>query len=520
MKAGHGRREAHLFRLMVENTVDYAIFTTDTDGLITTWNAGAERILGFTEADVLGRHTEMIFIPQDRKAGAPQLEIETATHEGRAENERWHVCRDGSMVWGSGIMIPMREDDGTLVGFAKIFRDFTERRRTEEAVRQAQRIESVGVLAAGVAHDFNNLLTSILGNAALARRAVPAEGDQLAPLLDEIIAAGRRAADLTHQLLAYAGKGRSDFRAVDLCALISEIADLLRSSIPRNVELRFDLTDECPSVHGDPSQLQQVILNVALNGAEAMEGAPGQVTIGVRRRQLSRKEILEEFPGAMLPSGPYLCLTIADTGTGMPEGVRRRMYDPFFTTKFLGRGLGLSVVQGIVRTHRGAISVESAPGAGTKFQVALPVSGGPIPTEPVRTTERRQVPPLPSGSVVLVVDDEDMIRSLAQSILELGGYRVVQAENGQQAVEMVRRLGDQMGLVLLDLSMPVMDGAEALARIREIRPELPVLLMSGYGAGAIMERTAGAAHVEYLRKPFSPDGLMDAVTNFAGRSDR
>jgi CheY-like chemotaxis protein len=204
----------------------------------------------------------------------------------------------------------------------------------------------------------------------------------------------------------------------------------------------------------------------------------------------------------------------------MPDGVRRRMYDPFFTTKFLGRGLGLSVVQGIVRTHRGAISVESAPGAGTKFQVALPISGGPVPTEPVGTAERRQVPPLPSGSIVLVVDDEDMIRSLAQSILELGGYRVVQAENGQQAVEMVRRLGDQLGLVLLDLSMPVMDGAEALARIRETRAELPVLLMSGYGAGAIMERTAGVRHVEHLRKPFSPDGLMDAVANFAGRSDR
>ena len=271
MRAQAGRREARLFRLMVENTVDYAIFTTDPAGLITTWNTGAERILGYTEADVIGRHTELVFVPQDRRAGTPQLEMETAAQEGRAENERWHLCKDGSVVWGSGIMVPMREDDGTLVGFAKIFRDFTERRRTEEAVRQAQRVESVGVLAAGIAHDFNNLLTSILGNAALARRSAAAgTGSPLVPLLDEIVTASRRAADLTQQLLAYAGKNRSDFQPVDLCALISELTELLRSSVPRNIELRFDPLSECPVVHGDPAQLQQVILNVVLNGAEAM----------------------------------------------------------------------------------------------------------------------------------------------------------------------------------------------------------------------------------------------------------
>ena len=506
---------------MVENAVDYAIFTVDRAGLITTWNVGAERILGWSEAEVVGKHTEVIFVPADRAAGAPELELQTAEHEGRAENERWHLCKDGSVVWGSGILIPIREGAGELIGFAKIFRDFTDRRRTEEAVRQAQRVESVGVLAAGIAHDFNNLLTSILGNAALARRSAAADPEsRLVPLLDEILNASRRAADLTHQLLAYAGKSRSDFRPVDLSALISELGELLQSSVPRNVELRFELLDVCPTVHGDSAQLQQVILNVVMNGAEALAGAPGTVTIGLRLRQLSRQEILDEFPGTMLPSGPYLCLRVTDTGPGVSEGVRRRIYEPFFTTKFLGRGLGLSVVQGIIRTHRGAIEVESAPGAGASFQIALPVSGAPqAPDETGSRKLRHSIPPA-DASVVLVVDDEDMVRSLAQSILEMGGFRVIQAENGQQAVEIVRRIGQQVRVVLLDLAMPVMDGAEALAAIREQRPDVPVVIMSGYGAGAIMDRTAGVADVEYLRKPFSPDGLMEVVALATGASNQ
>ena len=632
------------YRLLFETTVDYAVFHLDLQGRIETWNAGAERIFGYEQSEIIGRPGSDLFTPEDLFCGVPELELKTAMESGRAGHSRWYVRKDGSPFWAHGVTLGLRDSSGCLVSLAKIvrdetslkqsdellqyqlnladaiasnaaealllvdsegrttfanptavsmfgwkseqlvghllheklpwqaadgsrypadqcphmrvlatgetirghedylvrpdgrpvpvscsaapirgdggtagavlvIRDLTEQRRSEaaqreseEALQQAQKLESIGVLAGGIAHDFNNLLTGIMGNAGLARRAVLAgRTDQAATLLRDVLTASERAADLTRQLLAYAGKGRFVIQPVDCCKLVREVSSLIRASISKKITLVLDVPDDCILVDADRAQVQQLVMNLVINGGEAIGDRAGTLTVRIRTEHLVERREEPRTEGFPIVSGDYIRVEVSDTGDGMDPETRNRIFEPFFTTKFLGRGLGLSAALGIVRGHRGAIGVRSEPGQGTTFTVLLPLSRET--RRPLRQSGPAPEPQLEGAGIILVADDEEWVRDLVASVLEDAGYTAELATNGAEAVERLKRLGDRVQLVLLDLTMPVLGGAEAAAELRRVNPEIPIIAMSGYGDIEVMQRFSQVGVSDFLPKPFTPDQL-------------
>jgi two-component system cell cycle sensor histidine kinase/response regulator CckA len=399
-----------------------------------------------------------------------------------------------------------------------VVRDLTEQRRTEaaereneQALQQSQKLESIGVLAGGIAHDFNNLLTGIMGNAGLARRAIAAgRSEQAAALLRDVLAASERAADLTRQLLAYAGKGRFVIQPVDLGRLVTEVSTLIRASISKKITLVMDVPDDCILVDADRAQLQQLVMNLVINGGEAIGDQPGTLTVRIRTEHFTERRERPRTEGFPIATGDYVRVDVSDTGDGMDDETRSRIFEPFFTTKFLGRGLGLSAALGIVRGHRGAIGVRSEEGKGTTFTILLPV-----PQE-VRRAERISGHTSidyesNGGGTILVADDEEGVRSLVASVLEEAGYTVELASDGGEVVKRLLELGDRVRLVILDLTMPALGGGEAATELRRIRPDIPIIAMSGYGDIELMEHFGQAGVDDFLPKPFSPDQLAAKV---------
>jgi signal transduction histidine kinase len=392
-------------------------------------------------------------------------------------------------------------------GVGGISTDITERKRMQEQMRETQKLESLGVLAGGVAHDFNNLLTGILGNASIALESVPPENPARAAM-EEVLEASERAAHLTRQMLSYAGKANSAVERLDLSRAVREIAGLVRLSIPRNVTLRLELAPDLPPVEADPGQLEQVVMNLVINGAEAVgENKTGTVVVTTGVQHLDAAYIRDHLRGEAAAPGRHVFLEVHDTGAGMDEATRSRIFDPFFTTKLSGRGLGLSAVRGIIRGHKGAIRVSSIPGMGTTFKILLPVAGAAV----ARNTPPEEAPETGGRGRILVVDDEEIVRRAAKFMLEHYGYTVLTAENGAQAVELLRRNAESILLVLLDYTMPVMGVEEALHQIRQVKPDIPVLLSSGYDQADVARRFTGTAIAGFIQKPYRGAKLAQTV---------
>lgn len=394
----------------------------------------------------------------------------------------------------------------TSTGLVILARDVTERRRLNERLQQTHKLESLGVLAGGIAHDFNNLLTGIIGNASMALEDLP-PGDPARLSLQNVVTAGERAAVLTRQLLAYAGKGRFIIQPLDLSGLVREIASLLESSMPRTVTLHLRLSESLPAIEGDAAQIQQLIMNLVINGAEAIAEAAGRVIITTRLQAVDAAYMQQTLAPNEVAPGMYVALEVEDTGCGMDEDTLSRIFDPFFTTKFAGRGLGLAAALGIVRGHRGALAVRSALGQGSRFTVLLPPGDGD-PAQP--RTAAAAIGSAGQGAI-LVVEDEEVVREAARSILERLGYAVVTAEDGRQGVELLRRADIHIDLVLLDLTMPVMSGEEALEQLKAIRPDVPVILSSGYDQTEALRRFNGKPLAGFIQKPFTAAHLAEKV---------
>ncbi|MFT3830177.1 MAG: response regulator [Opitutaceae bacterium] len=403
-------------------------------------------------------------------------------------------------------------EDGSPRGVLVVARDISarkaaeaERFMTEARVRETQKLESLGVLAGGIAHDFNNLLTGILGNASLAKLDL-ATGTPPFNCVEEIEKASLRAAELCRQMLAYSGKGRFVVQLLDLSELITEAAPLLELSTTKKAKLRFFLNKHLPLIQADVNQLRQVVINLVSNAAESIGEKDGLIRITTGAMRATREYLHQTHLAPDLPEGTYVFVEVSDNGAGMNVDVLQRIFEPFYTTKFTGRGLGLSAVLGIVRGHNGAIKVESEPGKGASFLVLFPAA------EQTAMVPKEPAPAAPPVRRILVVDDEETVRSVLARMLRSFGYEAVVAANGQEAVQLFHTGRDDFRAVLLDLTMPELDGAETFREIHRMRPELPVVLMSGYSEQDAVAKFGAAGLAGFLQKPFQPDTLRNRLS--------
>jgi PAS domain S-box-containing protein len=507
MRSADAKREAEhslLEKAQLLELAHDAILSLDFDGTIRFWNWGAEQIYGWTRAEALGKCAHDL-LKTVFPSALKEIEIRVVAR-GHWEGELIHTRRDGVQLQVMSRWALRKGEEGEPVGFLEINTDITEKRRIEEQLRHTQKLESLGVLAGGVAHDFNNLLTGILGNASLALDGLPSNHSNRV-LLEEVMRASERAADLTRQLLAYAGKGRFVMRTLNLSDMVREISGLVQTSVPKQVQIRHQLSENLPGIDADPGQLQQIVMNLVINGAEAIGPEGGSVLVRTGIQPVDDQYIdTMSSAGELLVRGDYVSLEVHDTGSGMNAETLAKIFDPFFTTKFAGRGLGLSAVLGIVRAHKGALKVYSQPGQGTTFKVLFPAS----------TNRVINVAPSYSGSLagtgtVLVVDDEEIVRQTATHTLQRYGYRTVTAESGSTAVELYKRQANGIVLVLLDLTMPGVSGEEALRQLQMINSKVRVLLSSGYNEVEAVQRFSGKGLAGFIQKPYTAAALAEKV---------
>jgi len=504
-EAEAGERRYH----SLAEAIPQIVWTARPDGFVDYHNRRWFEYTGLSEAECATRDVWRDAIhPEDSQTWHERWAQSLRTGDEFETESRFRRAADGAYLWHLCRAIPLRDASGRITKWFGTCTDIDDQRRSGEAMRQAQKLESIGLLAGGVAHDFNNLLTGILGNTSLALDELPSHS-HIRPMLENVLLASERAADLTRQLLAYSGKGRFFIQSSDISVLVREIASLIQSSIPKKVQLRLELAEELPMVEIDSAQIQQLIMNLVINGAEAIgEDCTGIVLVKTLLRDVDDAYIgRNHFAVDAVTPGRYVAIQVRDTGCGMDDGVRSHIFDPFFTTKFTGRGLGLAAALGIVRGHKGGIRIQTEPGRGTIFEVLLP-AGAPHEAESKAPEQERE---LHGAGAVLVVDDEDLVRNIARKALEHYGYTVLEAENGQSGVRLFRQYADEICLVLLDMMMPVMGGAEALEEIRRIRPDVPVIASSGYSESVAKERFGGRGLSAFLQKPYSARVLADYV---------
>jgi PAS domain S-box-containing protein len=510
------RRSEEQLSLVIEGSQDGFWDWDLRSGQITRSPRWAE-MLGYRLDEVEDSHAW--FLDRLHPDDVPQLEADQrAVWAGRDRFELEFRLRDrsGRWIWilDRGKVVARDPATGQPLRIAGTHTDITSRKLAEQEneklnrkMLETQKLESLGVLAGGIAHDFNNLLTVILANAALSSAesaASEAERERLAT----ITTAARRAAELCRQLLAYAGKGAFVIERLDLNRAAQETARLLELSVPAGT-IEFDLAPGLPAIEADPSQIQQIIMNLVINAAEAMARRPGHIRIRTSARELREGDLPDALPAGTQLAGAHVCLEVSDEGAGMTPEVLARIFDPFFTTKFTGRGLGLAAVLGIVRSHRGALTVRSEADKGSVFRIHLPVAKGGVAAAPAPATP---VAPASTGAgTVLVADDESAVRGVVTEVLRRSGYEVVAAESGDEALRRFTAEPDRFRLVVLDITMPGLDGLSALRRMRQVRPTLPCVILSGHSEQDASGHLGGPGGTIFLQKPFELSDLLKAL---------
>ncbi|PWU07292.1 MAG: hypothetical protein C5B51_10315 [Terriglobia bacterium] len=485
-----------------------AVVEFDPQFHVTRWSKEAERIFGWGADEIVGRTIEeMGWVYEDdadlvRQVSQDMFDGTRPRNLNRNRNYR----KDGRVIECEWYNSAIYDSEGKMSSILSQVLDVTERKQSEERLRQAQKMESLGLLAGGVAHDFNNLLVGVIGNASLAQEMLPPDHPATA-LMGNVIKTGEQAAHLTRQMLAYSGKGQFLLEVLDLSAMVNEINDLVRPSISKKVVLHLDLEQQVPPIEADRGQVQQILMNLVINAAEAIGSGNGIVTVRTGVQIVDGQYHRLHLETVDLRPGEYVLLEVCDTGCGMADDVKAKMFDPFFSTKFTGRGLGLAAVAGIVRGHKGAIVVSSEPGRGSSLTVLFPPATRPI-------EQRQSAAPsalAQSAGVVLVVDDEEVVRDMANRALARHGYTVLVAHDGATAIDLFKRHRGDIELVLLDLSMPGLSGEETLRELRKIQPEARVLVSSGYSETEAMTMFRGQRVSGFIQKPYTSAGIAHKV---------
>ena len=515
LKYEHQELEGARQRLVdhVENS-PLAIIEWQPDFRVQRWGGRAQEVFGWAPNEVEGKHfSDWEFVHPD-DADEVSVVVEQLLN---GEVQR-NICRNRNLTksgetvycfWHNSVL---RDADNRIVSIFSFVQNVTDQFRAEEQARRAdherlaierklqetQKLESLGLLAGGIAHDFNNLLTSVIGNASLAAADME-EGSPTATCIEQILLAATRAAELCQQMLAYSGKGRFVVKRVDLNSLITETTSLIHASISKTSSLGLNLAPMLPAVLADEAQMRQIIMNLVINASEALSDRSGAIRVSTGVMHVTRQWLMRAHLAPDLAEGDYVYLEVADSGCGMSREVRNRIFDPFFTTKFTGRGLGLAAVLGIVRGHDGALRVESELDRGTTIRVVFPKAVGEV--EPPMPPDR--IGPRWRGSgTVLVVDDEETVRKVSSRMLESIGFDVELAVDGMDGVEHFKAMGDRLRLVLLDLTMPRMDGEQAFREFQKLNPKVPVILMSGFNEQEVVSHFGASGLSGFLQKPF------------------
>jgi PAS domain S-box-containing protein len=488
------------FRLLVRGVTDYALYMLDPQGYVSSWNAGGERIKGYAASEIIGQHFSCFYTPSDRAAQKPARALRIAREKGNYQEDGWRVRKDGSFFWASVVIDPIYDDDGTLLGFAKITRDISERRNSQLALEKMQRqlaesrkMDAIGQLTGGVAHDFNNLLMVITGNVQVLKR-LGELNPRVGRAIDAIEMAAQRGAGLTRQLLTFSRRQQLNPQVVEIGERIDAVRDLLDSTLDGN-ELVIDIVPDAWPVTVDIDEFEIALVNLAVNARDALPGG-GTVTVSARNVRLDNSV---RFPAGDYLTGDYLALTISDTGIGIPQDMIERVFDPFFTTKAHGKGngLGLSQVHGFAHQAGGSVTIASAPGEGTSLTLYLPRA--------TRPPAANDADPRRIGTVLLVEDNPDVADASAV-LLEKLGYTVHWVADGETALARIEDNG--YDLVVSDVVMSGHPDGVALARlIRQRYPNLPILLATGYSEVA---RAAGGDFT-ILHKPYAMHELSQSI---------
>jgi PAS domain S-box-containing protein len=491
---------------------DVIIITRVKDGMHIDVNQGFTDILGWTAEEAIGRKT----LPGDLDIWCDAADRERLM-SGLKENgqgvgfEAQFRHKSGRVVIGlmSARIIEI-EDTACLLS---VTRDITERvqatvrqKKFEEQMLQMQKLESLGVLAGGIAHDFNNILMAVIGHCELAQQRLTAESPAMENLRQINLAAGR-AADLANQMLAYSGKGKFVIEVLSLTNIIREMEHILSVSISKKAILRYDLAEDLPGIEADATQLQQIVMNLVINGSDAIGSDNGVIAISTGVMDCDRSYLRDILLDESLSPGRYVFFEVADTGCGIASDTISRIFEPFFSTKFAGRGLGMAVVLGIVRGHKGAIKIYSEVGKGSTFKVLLPASQLPATKKDIET----ELPPLQESGLVLLVDDEEIVRDIGRAMLSDFGFKTITANDGKEALAIFRQKHREISFVLMDLTMPHMDGEEAFREFRRIDPEVKVIICSGYNEQEVSQKFVGKGLAGFLKKPFQLSQLQKKI---------
>ena len=483
------------FRMLVQGVHDYAIYMLDTEGHVTNWNAGAQAIKGYTEDEIVGQHFSRFYTEEDRARGEPQFALLTALREGKYEREAWRVRKDGTLFWASVVLDPIYDEAGRHIGFAKITRDITERKKAQEeleetrtALVQSQKLQALGELTGGIAHDFNNLMTVVAGSADFLLRKPDLPFAKRKQYLEAIAETADRATTLTNHLLAFGRRQPIKPEVLDLNVRLDAISEVLSRTLGNSIHVNLEPGEGAGRVEVDAAQLETAILNVALNARDAMpEG--GTLTLSTNNLTEGGKE--------------YVALAISDTGEGMPADVIERAFEPFFTTKEVGKGtgLGLSQIHGFAAQAGGRAEIRSKQGEGTTIILILPRTEKALPG----ATQAVTMSKLPKGLRVLLVEDNPQVRDFAEGLLADLGCNVLSTQTAEDALH--KLASDRIDLVLSDVVMPGLSGVELARKVQELYPEVPILLATGY-SDEIVDR---GSEFSVLLKPFGAADLSKAI---------
>ena len=506
------REREEFFRVVFERG-PIGVAIVSPDGRILRSNARLSEMVGYAEDELAAKAFADLTHPDDRPTEQQLVDRLNQRELEHFEIEKRLVRKDGRVLWAQQVQSAVKDTTGQLLYELCMLEDVDEqrqmeheRRTLEHRLREAQRLESLGILAGGIAHDFNNLLVPVLGNAELILDDLP-PGTQQRTYAQEIVNAAERAAQLARQMLAYSGRGRFVLEMVNLSEVVAGQRDLLRSAVGANTTLLFDLGDRLPTIEADVAQVRQILLNLVVNASEALGDRRGTVSVRTTKRFATRGFLSTAYLAADLPEDDYVCLEVSDTGSGMDAATVDRMFDPFFSTKGAGRGLGLPAVLGSVRGHGGSVHVDSQDGGGTSVVVLFPPHGAvrarpaALPLMPARQA---------LTGVVLLVEDEEAVRTLTVRVLERAGLTPLVAEDGERGLELFDQRRDDIVCALVDIIVPRVGGDEVCRRLRAARPDLPIVAMSGYHAGAITSELHAVVDA-VVQKPFNPSALEEVL---------